>query len=85
MALTIDEGDPCAAAATLRDVYRNIIAGQAALTISFTAGLSGVSRSVTFNAANPALLQSEIRRFEGLCAALTNQRPRHFSMRAGGI
>jgi hypothetical protein len=64
MALTLDEHDPCAAAKALREVYYRLIAGQAAATVSFTAGPTGVSRSATFHAASPDRLMLVIRGFE---------------------
>lgn len=85
MALQIDENDPCAAAKALRDVYLRLVAGQAAATVSFTAGPSGVSRSATFHAASPDRLLMVIRGFEGKCAALQGKGPRRRAIATGGV
>lgn len=85
MALTIDEDDPCSAAKSLRQVYLNLVAGQAAMQVRFKAGSSGVERDVTFNKADPARLLQLIRGFEAKCAASQGKRPRRFAIRAGGV
>lgn len=85
MALVIDEADPCAAAATLRAVYREMIAGKAAITVSFSSGPSGVSRSATYQPGNAAALLAEIRSFEQRCAIAQGERPKRFALRAGGM
>lgn len=84
MALTIDETDPCGAAAALREVYYRLIAGQAAASVSFTAGPSGVSRAATFQAANPDRLLMVIRSFEQKCAASQGKTPRRRAIATGG-
>lgn len=84
MALTIDESNPCAAVATLRAVYANLVAGQSRETVTFRAGPNGVERSVTYQRADPARLLALIREYEGKCAQLSGQRPRRFGLRAGG-
>lgn len=85
MALVIDETDPCAAAVQLREVYTNIVAGKAAMTVSFKAGASGVERSVTYNKADPDRLLKVIRGYEAQCAALTGCRPARYALRGGGM
>lgn len=85
MALTIDEDDPCAAAKALREVYLRLIAGQAAATVSFSSGPSGVSRSATYHAAHPERLLMVIRSFERNCAALTGGKPRRRAVATGGL
>lgn len=85
MALVIDENDPCAAAATLRAVYYQLIAGQAAQIVTFRAGATGVERSATFHKADPARLMQVIRGFEERCAAAQGGRIRRFAMRGGGL
>ena len=84
MAFTIDPADPCAAANALRDVYYKLIAGQAAMIVSFKGGPTGVERSVTYHKADSAALVAELRRFEDLCAATTGGKPKRFAVRAGG-
>jgi hypothetical protein len=85
MALTIDENDPCAAAAALRNAYYNLIAGQASMIVTFKAGSSGVERSVTFHKAHPDRLLTVIRGFEEKCALAQGGRPRRFAIGAGGV
>ena len=85
MALTIDEDNPCAAAKTLREVYIRLVAGQAAATVSFSSGPSGVSRSATYHAANPDRLLMVIRGFEQKCAALRGLKPARRAVATGGV
>ena len=85
MALTIDENDPCATAEALREVYVRLVAGQAAATVSFTAGPSGVSRSATYHAASADRLLMVIRGFEEKCAALQGKGPRRHAVSTGGV
>lgn len=85
MATTIDENDPCAAVTTLRAVYLKLIAGESAISVSFTSGPGGVSRSSTFQPGNPERLQAMIREFEQKCALKQGKRPSRFAMRGGGI
>lgn len=85
MALTIDEDDPCAAARSLRQVYTNLVAGQAAMQVRFRAGTSGVERDVTFNKADPARLLQLIRSFESKCALSQGKRGRRFAIATGGV
>lgn len=82
--MTVDESDPCAAAATLRKVYYDLIAGQGAMMVTFKAGSSGVERSVTFHRAQPDRLLSVIRGFEQKCALSEGQRPRRYAIATGG-
>lgn len=86
MALEINEADPCGAAAQLRAIYYNLIAGQATAEISFRAGPNGVERRVSYAKADLAKLEREIERFGDLCAAsLGNRpRPRRFAISTGG-
>lgn len=84
MALTIDENDPCAAAAQLRQLYYQLIAGQGAMIVTFRAGASGVERSVTYNKADPGRLLLVIRGFEVQCAAASGSGARRFAIRGGG-
>lgn len=83
--LVVNENDPCGAAAALRAVYYQLIAGGAAQTVTFKAGPSGVERSTTFHKASPDRLLQVIRGFEEQCAAAQGGRPRRFAMRAGGV
>lgn len=85
MALVIDEGDPCAAAASLRQLYYQLIAGQGAMIVTFKAGATGVERSVTYNRADPARLLTVIRGFEERCAAASGGGARRFAIRGGGL
>lgn len=84
MALTLDENDPCATAAALRQVYANIVAGQAAMTVTFKAGPNGVERTVTYHKADQTALLGLIRDYERKCAALTSARPIRRAFRSGG-
>jgi hypothetical protein len=83
--MTVDESDPCAAAATLRQAYYDLIAGERAMMVTFRAGSSGVERSATFHKGQPDRLLSVIRGFEQRCAEAEGRRPRRFAVRAGGI
>lgn len=85
MAIVIDESKPCDAAAALRAIYTNLVAGQGAQIITFRAGPSGVERSVTYHKADPGRLLQVIREFESKCAAANGDRPRRYAMRAGGM
>jgi hypothetical protein len=85
MALTIDETDPCAAAAQLRQLYYQLIAGQGAMIVTFKAGATGVERSVTYNKADPGRLLQVIRSFEERCAAASGGGARRFAIRGGGL
>lgn len=85
MALMIDENDPCAAAATLRTVYTQLVAGQASMIVTFKAGASGVERSVTFHKAHPDRLMALIRDYEGKCARSQGRRPPRFALGTGGV
>ncbi len=85
MAAPIDESDPCAAAAALRQVYYSLIAGQGSMIVTFKAGSSGVERSVTYHKAHPDRLLAVIRGFETQCAAVQGKRPRCHALRAGGM
>jgi hypothetical protein len=85
MALTIDESDPCAAAAQLRQLYYQLIAGQGAMIVTFKAGATGVERSVTYNKADPGRLLQVIRSFEERCATANGGGARRFAIRGGGL
>ena len=85
MALTIDEHDPCAAAAQLRQIYYLLIAGQGAMIVTFKGGATGVECSVTYNKADPGRLLQVIRSFEERCAAASGGGPRRFAIRGGGL
>jgi hypothetical protein len=85
MALTVDENDPCAAAASLRQVYYSLIAGQGSMIVTFKAGASGVERSVTFHKAHPDRLLTVIRGFEEKCAVLQGKRPGRRAIATGGV
>lgn len=85
MALVVDENDPCAAAASLRQVYYNLISGQSSMIVDFKAGASGVERSVTFHKAHPDRLLSVIRGFEEKCSQSAGKRPRRFATATGGV
>lgn len=82
--IVLNEADPCGTAATLRQVYANLVAGQASASIMFRAGPNGVQRETTFHRAEPARLLELIRQYEAECAKLSGGRPRRFGMRAGG-
>jgi len=85
MTLTIDENDPCATAASLRTVYANIVAGQAAQTVIFRGGPNGTERQVIYHKADAGALLRLIRQFEDACAATQGKKPRRFALRAGGM
>jgi len=77
MTLSINEADPCAAVASLRQVYYALIAGQGAMTVSFRGGVSGVERSVTYHRAYPDRLLSVIRGLAAnfiTCSSVSDQK-----------
>jgi hypothetical protein len=82
--LTINEEDPCGAAATLRQIYNALIAGERAETVTFKAGATGVERSVTYHRADPGRLLTVIRTYEQRCAKLSGSVSR-YAIRGGGI
>ena len=85
MTISVDEADPCAAAASLRQVYVRLVAGEAAMEVRFRAGSNGVERSVTYHRAHPDRLLVVIRGFEERCARQQGQRPRRFALGTGGV
>jgi hypothetical protein len=85
MTISIDEADPCAAAASLRQVYVRLVAGEGAMEVRFRAGSNGVERSVTYHRAHPDRLLAVIRGFEDQCARMQRQRPRRFAVATGGV
>ena len=85
MTVQIDEADPCAAAASLRQVYVRLVAGQGAMEVRFRAGSNGVERSVRYHSAHPDRLLAVIRGFEEQCAKLQGHGPRRFALAAGGM
>ena len=85
MSISIDEADPCAAAAALRQVYLALVAGERAMDVRFRAGSNGVERSVTYHRAHPDRLLTVIRGFEDHCARLQGRAPRRFALGTGGI
>lgn len=85
MALMIDDENPCAAVATLRQAYINLVAGQGSMVVTFNAGSSGVERSVTFHKAHPDRLLRLIREYEEKCARASGGRPLRRAISAGGF
>jgi hypothetical protein len=85
MTIHIDEADPCAAAASLRQVYVRLVAGEGAMEVRFRAGSNGVERSVRYHSAHPDRLLAVIRGFEEQCAKLQGHGPRRFALSAGGM
>ena len=85
MTISIDEADPCAAAASLRQVYLALVAGQGAMDVRFRAGSNGVERSVTYHRAHPERLLGVIRGYEEQCARLQGRGPRRFALGTGGV
>ena len=85
MTISIDEADPCASAASLRQVYVRLVAGEGAMEVRFRAGSNGVERSVTYHRAYPDRLLAVIRGFEDQCAQQQGQRPRRFAVASGGV
>lgn len=83
--IVLNEQDPCATAASLRQVYANLVAGGAVAKVAFRAGPNGVQREQQFHAGSPARLLELIRFYESRCAELNGGRRRRFAMRAGGI
>lgn len=84
MALIIEDNDPCAAAASLRTAYANLVAGQAVQEVRFRAGPNGVERMASYQRADPGRLLTVVREYEAKCAAASGGKPRRFAMRAGG-
>lgn len=85
MTTSINEADPCAAAASLRQVYIALVAGDGAMEVRFRAGSNGVERAVTYHRAHPDRLLAVIRGFEEDCARLQGRGPRRFALGTGGI
>ncbi|MCI5078724.1 hypothetical protein [Oricola sp.] len=85
MTIGVDEADPCAAAASLRQVYLRLVAGEGAMEVRFRAGSNGVERAVTYQRAHPDRLLAVIRGFEEQCARQQGQRPRRFALATGGV
>lgn len=85
MALTIDETKPCEAAAALRQVYYNLVAGQAAAMVTFRGGPNGTERQVQYHKADAQGLLRVIRGFEDECARASGKKPRRFALRGGGM
>ena len=85
MTTSVDEADPCDAAASLRQVYVRLVAGEGAMEVRFRAGSNGVERAVTYHRAYPDRLLAVIRGFEEGCARQKGQRPRRFAMGTGGV
>ena len=85
MTISVDEADPCAAAASLRQVYVRLVAGEGAMEVRFRAGSNGVERSVTYHRAHPDRLLAVIRGLEERCARQQGQHPRRFALGAGGV
>lgn len=84
MALVIDEEDPCGAAAQLRQVYINLMAGQSLAEVSFRAGPNGVERRVSYAKADAAGLMRIIRDYEQRCDRTLGRGPRRFGVATGG-
>lgn len=82
--MTIDESNPCEAAAALRAIYRTIITGGRAQIVSFKAGENGTERSVTYAKPDVAALRREIQAFEEKCAIASGGKRKRFAARAGG-
>ena len=86
MTLEIDPEDPCGAVKKLRAVYYNIIAGSAAMIVTFRAGPSQVERSVTYHKADAQALLKVIREFEAKCAVAQGiSKPRRSAIYTGGV
>lgn len=85
MAITLDEDDPCATAAALRQAYANLIAGGAVSDVEFRAGPNGVWRRVSYAKADTSRLLALLREWEAKCAGFTGIcRPRRFGISTGG-
>lgn len=84
MPLMIDESDPCAAAAALRAIYYQVVAGQSVSEVEFKAGPNGVARRVRYTSANADGLLRVIQKFEGECDAAQGKRPQRFGLATGG-
>lgn len=82
--LVLDESDPCATAAALRQEYANVVAGQKARDIQFVAGVNGVQRRMSMHDADPARLLALVREWEAKCQKLSGARPARRVYRAGG-
>ena len=85
MTISINEADPCAAAASLRQAYVRLVAGEGAMEVRFRAGTNGVERSVTYHRAHPDRLLAVIRSYEEQCAQLQGRGPRRFALGTGGV
>jgi hypothetical protein len=85
MTIPIDEADPCAAAAALRQIYVALVAGSGALEVRFRAGSNGVERSVTYHRAHPDRLLAVIRGLEEQCAQQQGRGSRRVALGTGGV
>jgi len=85
MALTLNDDDPCATAASLRQVYASIVAGQAAQTVIFRGGPNGTERQVIYHKADASALLRLIRDYEDRCARAQGKKVRRFGVRSGGM
>lgn len=84
MPLIIDEANPCAAAAALRAIYYEVVAGKSVSEVEFKAGPNGVARRVRYSGANADGLLRVIQKFEGECDAAQGKRPGRFGLATGG-
>ncbi|MCA1776053.1 MAG: hypothetical protein LC676_10720 [Loktanella sp.] len=85
MTLTLNDDDPCATAVALRQVYAQIVAGQAAQTVNFQGGPNGAQQQVIYHKADAQALMRLIRDYEDRCAASQGKRVRRYATRAGGM
>lgn len=84
--ITIDETNPCQAAADLRQAYANMVAGTQEAEIMFRAGPNGVERRVSFAKGDASRLQKLIDHYQGLCDAMNGgRRARRFGLATGGL
>lgn len=79
---SLDYSDPCAVLTAIRPAYYQLVAGQAAQSVTFTAG-NGTQKMVTFHRADLSRLSSLISTLEQQCAAASGRR-RRFAVRTGG-
>lgn len=78
---TIDPTKPCEAAAALRLVLMQAMAGGQVVSVEFWTD-GGTRRRVEYKPASLDLLRSEITRFENECARLSG-RTRRYAIRGG--
>ncbi len=77
--MAIEQNDPCARAAQLREIRDKLITGQSLSEFETEAG-NGVRRRARYSAADLDRLDREIRSAESACAISKGERPKRFAI-----